>query len=70
METSQEVMDEISADKRFKDKDISKAQIHAYLSWQENCGSPLGQAITTKYLEAENPATRTFVTWLNLLFIE
>ena len=47
-----------------------KAQIHTYLAWQKEPGKPFGQAITAKYLQADNPNCESFVNWLNRLFVE
>lgn len=46
----------------------SKAVIHTWLSWQEDPGSPMGQAITKKYLDTDRETCLTFVNWLKLLF--
>lgn len=47
-----------------------KAEIHTYLAWQKEPGKPFGQAITAKYLQAENPKCEKFVEWLKRLFVE
>jgi hypothetical protein len=47
-----------------------KAEIHTFLAWQEEPGKPFGQAITAKYLQAENPECEKFVNWLKRLFFE
>ena len=49
---------------------LSKAQIHAYLAWQQDPGKPFGQAITAKYLNAADPSSEKFVGWLNRLFVD
>jgi hypothetical protein len=67
---SQEVLDEVAAGKRFGEIHLSKAQIHAYLAWQDDPGKPFGTAITAKYLQAENPNCEKFVNWLKRLFVE
>lgn len=67
---SQEVLNEIEAEKRFSETHLSKAKIHAYLAWQTEPGKPFGTAITAKYLQAENPRCQNFVEWLNRLFVE
>ncbi len=46
-----------------------KAEIHTYLAWQKEPGKPFGQAITAKYLQAENPNCEKFVEWLKRLFV-
>ena len=67
---SQEVSEEIEEAKRFGDIHLSKAQIHAYLAWQKECGKPFGLSITAKYLQADNPHCENFVNWLKHLFVE
>ena len=67
---SQEVLAEIEEEKRFGDIHLSKAQIHAYLAWQKECGKPFGLSITAKYLQADNPNCESFVNWLKRLFVE
>ena len=66
---SQEILDEIEEDKRFSKIHLSKAQIHAYLAWQNEPGKPFGTAITAKYLQADNPKCEQFVEWLKRLFV-
>jgi hypothetical protein len=48
----------------------TKAEIHTYLAWQEDPGKPFGQAITAKYLQADNPKCEEFVSWLKRLFVD
>jgi hypothetical protein len=48
----------------------TKAEIHTYLAWQEDPGKPFGQAITAKYLQADNPKCTEFVDWLKRLFVD
>ncbi|WP_297072284.1 DUF3226 domain-containing protein [uncultured Duncaniella sp.] len=45
-----------------------KARIHSWLAWQETPGTPMGLAITKKYLSTEPPVCQAFVKWLNSLF--
>ena len=47
-----------------------KAEIHTYLAWQKEPGKPFGTAITAKYLDANNPHCKSFIDWLNRLFVE
>lgn len=54
----------------FSEIHLSKAQIHAFLAWQKDCGKPFGQAITSKYLDVNNPQCQNFVNWLNRLFVD
>ena len=56
-------------EKRFKDSYRSKAEIHTWLAWQEEPGTPMGLAVTKKYL-CNVDSARTFLDWLNRLFNE
>jgi hypothetical protein len=47
-----------------------KAEIYTYLAWQKEPGKPFGQAITAKYLQADNPHCEKFVNWLKRLLVE
>jgi hypothetical protein len=67
---SEEVLDEVTAEKRFAGKDVSKARMYAYLAWQKECGKPFGQAITAKYLQAGKPESAAFANWLQRLFVD
>lgn len=46
----------------------AKALIHTWLAWQEDPGTPLGQAITRRFLSTEIEVCQQFVDWLNRLF--
>ena len=46
----------------------SKALIHSWLSWQEDPGTPMGLAITKKFLTTEKDTCSTFVSWLTKTF--
>lgn len=46
----------------------SKALIHTWLAWQEYPGTPLGLAITKKYLDTDEKNCQTFVKWIKNLF--
>lgn len=45
-----------------------KARIHTWLAWQEDPGTPMGLAITKKYLTTDSTVCHDFVAWLNRLF--
>jgi hypothetical protein len=47
-------------EKRFKDSYYSKAEIHTWLAWQEEPGTPMGLAVTKKYLSNIDSA-KTFI---------
>jgi len=63
------VLAEIEAAKaqRYKPVHRSKAWIHTWLAWQKVPGTPMGKAITSKYLENSSNAAN-FATWLRELF--
>jgi hypothetical protein len=54
--------------RKFRPGARSKAYIHTWLAWQEEPGTPLGQAITKRYLDATTSSASEFVTWLKKLF--
>ncbi len=53
---------------KYKSCHHSKARIHTWLAWQENPGTPMGLAVTKKYLTTTSPLCQAFVDWLNNLF--
>ena len=46
----------------------SKAEIHTWLAWQEEPGTPMGQAITKQYLDTNKELAKKFIGWLDNLF--
>jgi len=56
------------ADRRFADVHHAKALIHTWLAWQEDPGTPMGQAITKRYLDADSPRVAGFLAWLARLY--
>lgn len=46
----------------------SKATIHSWLSWQETPGTPMGLAITRKYLTTDDVNCTLLINWLKALF--
>ncbi len=46
----------------------AKGRIHTYLAWQNEPSTPLGLAVTKKYLDANKPQAQQFVDWLRRLF--
>jgi len=48
----------------------SKAHMHTWLAWQEQPGSPMGQAIGKGDLDAHAPAAQRFVAWLRRLMVD
>jgi len=55
--------------RRFKPSYEMKARVHTWLAWQEEPGTPLGQAVTKRYLDAEKSQAQVFVAWLKQLFM-
>jgi len=46
----------------------SKALIHTWLSWQEDPGTPMGLAITKKYLTTEKEICSALIQWIKTTF--
>jgi len=46
----------------------SKAKIHTWLSWQEDPGTPMGLAITKRFLTADNNNCTELIDWISKLF--
>jgi hypothetical protein len=66
-----EAVDSIpEADRRFPGGRRSKAHMHTWLAWQEQPGSPMGQAIGKGDLRADAPAALRFVAWLRRLMVD
>lgn len=55
---------------RFSPRHRSKARIHTWLAWQEEPGSPIGQAIGKGDLDANAPDALRLVSWLRRLFVD
>ncbi len=53
---------------KYKSIHHSKARIHTWLAWQEVPGTPMGSAVTRKYLSTTPPVCQEFVDWLNALY--
>lgn len=53
---------------RYKTIHQPKALIHTWLAWQDPPGRPMGQAITNRVLQHNQPLASHFVAWLNRLF--
>lgn len=49
---------------------LSKAHIHTWLAWQEDPGTPMGLAITKKYLDPVADTAEPFIGWLQKLFVD
>jgi hypothetical protein len=64
-----ECINQIPLEERlFPEGHLVKAQIHTWLAWQAEPGTPLGLAITKKYLDADAPQARQLIDWLRHLF--
>jgi hypothetical protein len=62
-------VDEIPAEeRRFAEVHLTKAVIHTWLAWQDDPGTPLGQAITKRYFDADGPHVSQLLAWLTRLF--
>lgn len=46
----------------------SKALIHSWLSWQEDPGTPMGLAITKKFLSTQEEICKRLIGWLSSTF--
>lgn len=53
---------------RYKAIHKAKARIHTFLAWQEDPGTPMGFAITKRYLNPNAETCTPFISWLNSLF--
>ncbi len=67
---AQEITTEIEKQNlnRYPKVQSPKAIIHTWLAWQKEPGSPMGQAITKTYLDANAMLCKKFVTWVDRLF--
>lgn len=64
-----EIKVEIAEINRFRDVHLAKAEIHTWLAWQQEPGSPMGQAIIKKYLSTDNDVCESFLDWLKSVFL-
>jgi hypothetical protein len=53
---------------RFTEAHRSKAHVHTWLAWQKEPGTPLGLAVTKRYLNAEAVDVFPLLDWLRRLF--
>lgn len=56
--------------KRYDELNFAKAKIHTWLAWQAEPGRPLGQAITSRYLDANLPTADKFSIWISRTFFQ
>jgi hypothetical protein len=65
-----QVIDNIPpAERRFSEAHKSKAHIHTWLAWQSDPGTPMGLAITKRYLDASAPTAIRFLDWITRLLV-
>ena len=52
----------------FPDAHEAKAQIRAWLAWQEKPGLPFGTAIRERFFRDDSPVATVFVNWFKQLY--
>ncbi|MFC5420404.1 DUF3226 domain-containing protein [Bosea eneae] len=57
------------AERRFPPAHRTKAEIHTWLAWQAEPGTPMGLSIAKRYLNPEAAQVSTFLSWLERLFV-
>ena len=55
-------------DRRFAPAHLVKAQVHTWLAWQQEPGTPLGLAITKRYFQVDSAHATQLINWLRRLF--
>lgn len=55
-------------ERKFPEGHLVKAQIHTWLAWQAEPGTPLGLAVTKRYLDGAAPQASQLIQWLRQLF--
>lgn len=55
--------------RRFIPNHESKAKLHTWLAWQADPGTPMGLAITKRFLDADAAVVTPFLDWLRALFV-
>lgn len=53
---------------RYGDVDVRKAELHAWLAWQEEPGVSYGTAIKARYFRHDTPVAESFVAWFRRVF--
>lgn len=53
---------------RFSEAHRIKAHVHTWLAWQPDPGTPLGKAITKRYLDADAEHAQRLMNWIRRLF--
>jgi hypothetical protein len=54
----------------FPEKDRIKAEVHAWLAWQEEPGKPFGTSVKAGYFRHDAPEALLWVAWFRRLFLE
>ena len=68
-ERARRCVDEIPVEeRRFAEAHTTKALLHTWLAWQDDPGTPLGQAITKRYFDPDVPRVGQLLAWLARLF--
>jgi hypothetical protein len=65
---AQDCLAEIPESQRKFKTHLAKAHIHTWLAWQEEPGTPLGSAITKRYLDADAEHAQRLMDWVKRLF--
>ncbi len=66
---AEDIVQQVMAkERRFPLTQEMKARIHTWLSWQEEPGKPMGQAITKRYLNPASPDAQHLIVWIRDLF--
>lgn len=58
----------IAQERRFPESHLMKAHLHTWLAWQDEPGTPLGLAITRRYLDATDAHAQQLIAWTRRLF--
>lgn len=66
---AKQVVAAIEPDKRLFKSHVAKANIHTWLAWQEQPGTPMGSAIKAQYLDSDAVHVVAFVNWIKKLFL-
>jgi hypothetical protein len=53
----------------FANKDLEKARLRAWLSWQKDPGAPYGRAIDAGFLEPSSSMTEALVEWFGRVYL-
>lgn len=61
------IIDKKGIDNLLETLDV-EAQLHTWLAWQEQPGTPLGLAITNRYFDANAPHAQQLIAWVRRLF--